>query len=332
MIQIDATSIQDESYSNLQSIARQIQDNWGKESGFFHGFSQSPNFIDKEERQAFSDRIQSVNSRMERIKPFITSYVPGNEPVNYPSKLPEEKRKALLIEELKKFRDEYEELHGLYNAKSDLGRIEDKLFDQISLLEERIFKNTEERLNKVSETVIQHLDTQLKEISNFNSQSRLSESFGDNIEKELKVAKRNERSFMCAFVVVLFLIPYSLYMTETITSNMKETTAYVFQGSLSVSLLVVSLFFFSQYRNYMLIRLRYSHLHGFLGGGATFVSKLINDSSPETKQEINTKLVEMFMSLDDVLKMVQRSKHPTEISLETFENVIDKVSKFRKPD
>lgn len=34
------------------------------------------------------------------------------------------------------------------------------------------------------------------------------------------------------------------------------------------------------------------------------------------------------MSLDDILNMVQKNKHPSELTLDTAEKVFDKVTKF----
>ena len=51
--------------------------------------------------------------------------------------------------------------------------------------------------------------------------------------------------------------------------------------------------------------------------------------NPELKLEVNKKLAELFMSLDDVLHMVSKSRHPTELTLDTAERVFDKINKIK---
>ena len=227
----------------------------------------------------------------------------------------------------------YQALNDYRMQHSTLGRLETQLFIKISELETSISNDIQKCIDELTMTVSNGIKTGINSLMSLKSELRLTEEFGDKIETELKAAKKKEFWFMGCFIFTLVLIPISVLLTSFFTEGVTDViNGYILKGSIAVSLLFVSLFFFSQYRIYMMIRLRYTHLDGFLGGGATFISQLLESDSPELKLEVNKKLAEMFMNLDDMLKVVHKSKHPTELTLETAESVFDKVSKFRKKD
>jgi len=133
---------------------------------------------------------------------------------------------------------------------------------------------------------------------------------------------------MFLFIIAVISIPLFFILTvklSTFTSFTADDLIYI-RGGVTIALAVLSYFFFCQYRLQQLISLRYSHLYGFLGGGATYIGQIAGNDD-EIKKQINTKLAYLFMELDDVFGLVKKNEHPAEKSLEKFSEILAAVLK-----
>ncbi|GAB7222913.1 hypothetical protein VoSk93_21290 [Vibrio owensii] len=325
-------------YKEISTISDDVIQGWGREKKYFDLLINNPDF----EHSTYLQLINNTQEAQIKLNQTKQSFVApmqsrpalhGRTDKNHPSTYDDQKKAQLLIQNIKTFMDAYQTLNDYRMQHSTVGRLETQFFIKISELEMSIFNDTQKRIDELTMTVRNDIKTGISNLLNLKSELGLTKEFGDKIEAELKAAKKKEFWFMACFIFTLILIPISVLATNSFTEGMTDViNSYILKGSIAVSLLFVSLFFFSQYRTYMMIRLRYTHLDGFLGGGATFISQLLESDSRDLKLEVNKKLAEMFMNLDDMLKMVHKSKHPTELTLETAESVFDKVSKFRKKD
>lgn len=321
-------------YKEVNDLTNEIVRDWPNEKTFFNSLIHSPDF----ERPVFQELIKRTDEVHQLLSKLKQSFIPPQgSKINssHPSQFGEDKKSKLLVEKIQVFIENYQALDDYRIGHSSVGRLEEKFLTRISELEESVFGDAQKRIDELTTTVRDDIKTGIDKLLNLKSELGLAEQFGEKIQNELKAAKKKEFLFMSAFIVTLLVIfPIVLLQTYSfahdVTNKVDVSSAYILQGSVSIPLLIISLFFFSQYRTYMMIRLRYTHLDGFLGGGATFLSQLLESDNPEFKLEINKKLAELFMSLDDVLKMVQKSKHPAELTLETAESVFDKLSKFKK--
>lgn len=320
-------------YSELIDQADGVIRDWTIERKYFESLNGKPDF----ERPAYLELVKLTSETFQHLSQLRQNLTPPAQAKitsEHPSQYDEPKKVQLLVEKIEAFMKMYRSLDDYRIRHSSVGRLEEKLLDKVSELEQSVFDEIQKRIEDLTTTVRQDIQTGINDLLNLKSELGLTKEFGGKIESELKAAKNKETLFMKLFIGTLAIIPIVLItiyvLAHSPDASIEAGSIYVLQGSVSVPLLFISLFFFSQYRTYMMIRLRYTHLDGFLGGGATFISQLLEAESPDLKLEVNKKLAEMFMSLDDVLKMVQRSKHPTELTLETAENVFDKISKFRK--
>lgn len=154
----------------------------------------------------------------------------------------------------------------------------------------------------------------------------LEKNFQENIETELDKSKIYRNGFLFLFISSVMAIPMfllSTFLYEPFKALQYNEVIFLRIG-ITMSSAILSYFLYTQYKLYQVISLRYSHLHGFLGGGATFINQLI-DSEDNVKMEINRKMAELFMDLEVVFGEVEKQQHPIEMTLDKAVEVADKV-------
>lgn len=303
--------------STLRAIGHEVVTMWNSEATYFQHQSGHP-FHDHDEYRKLLDTVKANIQNISRS-------------LQLPDNIPQENQQKSLLSVLQSFEISYGELNDYVKHKSTLGRLESALLDRLGQIENSISEDTRDRIDELTDIVKFDIEKGIKDLIGLKSELGLAKQFGGKIQSELHRAKFTEFGFMIAFLTTLLMIPLSNVAILDTFTNIELTAKYIIMGSVSFSMLFISYFFYSQYRTYMMLRLRYTHLDGFLGGGATFLSQLLEAENPDFKLEVNKKLAEMFMSLDDVLQMVHKNKHPTELTLDTAERVFDKVSKFKSP-
>lgn len=314
MIKIDLSSLEKLDLQQLIQPARQVTAEWSKQYNYYTHQAGNPNY----DPNQYQKLLNAVQTNAAGINAFV------QQPAKHANSV------SALLQKLNQFQDSYDELTKYCYMYSEVGRLEDEFFKRLSTLESNIAASTEKKVEELSTTVREDISKGIQDLIGLKSELGLAKQFGEKIQDELKNADSAEKNFFMAFIGVLALIPFlNVFILYKLT-NLEAIEKYIVTGSVTISILVISYFFYAQYRTYLMLRLRYTHLDGFLGGGATFLSQLLEAENPEFKLEVNKKLAEMFMSLDDVLQMVHKSKHPTELTLDTAEKVFDKVSKFKK--
>lgn len=130
------------------------------------------------------------------------------------------------------------------------------------------------------------------------------------------------------FVASLIVIPLFLLISFNVTAinELDLSLQWSVRGTISLTLGLLSWFFFNQYRVSRLILLKFTHLSNFIGGGATFISELIG-LNEEGKKDINKKLANMFIEIDDLMNSIRRSKHPSERAFDSANQLVQSVSK-----
>ena len=202
----------------------------------------------------------------------------------------------------------------------------------IESIKNDVLSRVEEDINKIKDEISEKLDTGIKNLLDLKSELGLAGNFGEQISNELKSSTRQKSVFMTLFISSLLAIPLFIVVTSVITQSfsLTETAEITIKASISITLLFMSYFFFSQYKLYQLISLKYTHLTGFLGGGATFIAQLIESENEELKVEVNRKLADLFMGQDDILGLIQKNRHPSEVSLEQANKIIQNVKAANK--
>lgn len=194
----------------------------------------------------------------------------------------------------------------------------------VELLKSEVLTNIESDLLDLKNDVLTKVDSGIKSVLDLKAELGLEKNFSEKISGEIESSNKLKNRFMKAFIITALLIPVFLICTYLIDSisGLEKVELYFLRFGLSISLGVIALFSYSQYRLYQLVNLRYSHLHGFLGGGATFISQIIGTDQPELKNEINKKLAVLFMELEDIFSLASKTKHPSEKLVEQFESVV----------
>lgn len=314
MIKIDLSALEGLDLQQLLAEARRVSTEWSKQYQYYTQQAGNPNY----DHSQYQKLLNDVQTSATAINTIV------QQPAKHSNSMP------ALQKQLKQFQYSYGELTKYCYMHSDVGRLENEFFERLSNLEDNIAVTTEKKIDELSTAVREDISKGIQDLIGLKSELGLAKQFGGKIQEELKDAKVTEKNFFSAVIACLLLIPLINGVILFSYRSLDLLAKYLLMGSVTLSILFISYFLYAQYRTYMMLRLRYTHLDGFLGGGATFLSQLLEADNPEFKLEVNKKLAEMFMSLDDVLQMVHKSKHPTELTLDTAEKVFDKVSKLKR--
>lgn len=201
--------------------------------------------------------------------------------------------------------------------------------EEIDAVKKEVLQRIESDLLNLKTDVSVQIEEGLNKLVGFNAEMGLEKNFKTNIEIELKKSNRHRIIFLIFFVISVLAIP--IFLASTFIADVFKSLPYseliLLRVGITISAAVLSYFFFSQYKLYQLISLRYSHLFGFLGGGATFINQLI-DGQGNSRDDINKRMAELFMELEMVNGQVKDSQHPIEMTIDKAIEVTEKLSKI----
>ncbi len=201
--------------------------------------------------------------------------------------------------------------------------------EEVDAVKKEVLQRIESDLLNLKADVSVQIEEGLNKLVGFNAEMGLEKNFKTNIETELKKSNRHRIIFLCFFVISILTIP--TFLASTFIADVFQSLPYseliLLRIGITISAAVLSYFFFSQYKLYQLISLRYSHLFGFLGGGATFINQLI-DGQGNSRDDINRRMAELFMELEMVSGQVKDSQHPLEMTINKAIEVTENLSKI----
>ena len=194
---------------------------------------------------------------------------------------------------------------------------------EVESLKSEILKKIENDILNLKSDINSNLEKGINDLVGLKGELGLQKNFKENIEKELLASKLGKYVFLSLFIIAVSSIPVFIWITKEtmIFKDFKDIDLMYLRIGATISLGVLSYFFFSQYRLQQLIGLRYTHLYGFLGGGATYIGQLAGNDE-EVKRAINKKLAYLFIELDDISGLVKKSNHPAETTLEKVSELL----------
>jgi len=201
---------------------------------------------------------------------------------------------------------------------------------EIESLKDEILRNIESDILELKADISTQVEKGINDVLGLKAELGLQKNFQENIDDELRRSTKFRNIFLWSFIIGMLSIPAFLFFSYTnhFLSDYTTLEKYTLRFAYTISVGFLSYFFFGQYRLYQLITLRYSHLNGFLGGGATFISQIIGTEDSEVKKEINKRLAELFMELEEVFGLVKKNNHPADISLEKAGKLIEQLTEL----
>jgi len=204
--------------------------------------------------------------------------------------------------------------------------------EKLRVFKEELLIKIESDVLNLASSVNSKIEEGINDVIGLKSELGLEKNFGENITTELTSSNNSKENFRLLFIGCLMLIPVFLigisYYKESL--NLEIAELYTIKLGILFALTCLSYFFFSQYKLYQMMNLRYSHLNGFLGGGATYLARLVGTENEDVKKEINKKMADLFMQLDDISGLVKKSSHPAEVSLDKLGKLFEQMSKLKK--
>lgn len=204
--------------------------------------------------------------------------------------------------------------------------------DELQAFKKEILESVERDVLNLQANIYSEIEKGINNLVGLKAEMGLEKNFKDNIDVELTNSKKGRKWFFISFIGSVLLIPLTIFFTYKLKlfQTIDVIDLYIIRVGLVLSIGFLSFFLYKQYRLFQIICLRYTHLQGFLGGGATFISQIIGSENTELKQEINKKLAELFMEIELVFGEAQKSSHPAEASLEKTTELLDKISEITK--
>ena len=183
--------------------------------------------------------------------------------------------------------------------------------------------------------MLAEIRTGISEVLGLKAELGLEQNYQQKIDSELTKSIWWRNLYVVLFVVFLLLGPVVLFFTffSNQVTALTEYEKWFIRIALGITLVALTYFFFNQYRLYQLISLRYSHMNGFLGGGATFVSQIIGSEDRALKAQMNREMASLFMDLNDIYGLVRKDNHPMDKTADRLEGVVkEAISSVNKAD
>ena len=195
-------------------------------------------------------------------------------------------------------------------------------------LKQEILAKVDSDLANLANTFELQITEGIQNLIDLKAEYKLQDTFAVSVRKEKEAANTERKIYLGLFILSVLLIPIFLLASFSIDKlNLLDISLqWSVRITISITLGLLSLFFFNQYRVSRLILLKYTHLNNFIGGGATFISELIG-LNEDSKRDINKKLANMFIEIDDLMNSIRRSKHPSEKAMDSAKKLIDSVTK-----
>lgn len=200
--------------------------------------------------------------------------------------------------------------------------------ESVEELKQEILAKVDSDLANLANTFELQISKGIQNLIDLKAEYRLQDTFAMSVKKEKDAANTERKIYLGLFIASLFLIPTFLLISFSLDriNKLDISLQWSVRVTISITLGLLSLFFFNQYRVSRLILLKYTHLNNFIGGGATFISELIG-LNEDSKREVNKKLANMFIEIDDLMNSIRQSKHPSEKVVDSANKLIESVTK-----
>ncbi|MDB1122844.1 hypothetical protein [Vibrio algarum] len=210
------------------------------------------------------------------------------------------------------------------------------VMEEVQIFKSQVLLEMQNEIQSLTISVQSKVDEGIKQLLGLKSELGLQKNFGENIKSELESSTKSKKFYLWAFILILALMPVNTLIISKLTmidagaSNAMIIQSYIGRVVGAISMLALSYFFFSQFKLHQMMELRYTHLSGFLGGGATYISTLVGTEDIEIKKEINKQLAGLFMQLDEVSSLVKKNNHPADVSIEGMIKLLEQINKVAK--
>jgi len=227
---------------------------------------------------------------------------------------------------------------GFFNQISpDFKKIDDLLekirpkyehSESVEELKKEIISKVDSDLANLANNFQMQITEGIQNLIDLKAEYKLQDTFAVSIKKEKDAANKERKIYLGSFILSVISIPIFLLISFSIErlNQLDISLQWSVRVTISITLGLLSLFFFNQYKVSRLILLKYTHLNNFIGGGATFISELIG-LNEDTKRDVNKKLADMFIEIDDLMNIIRRSKHPSERAIDSANKLINSVTK-----
>ncbi len=180
----------------------------------------------------------------------------------------------------------------------------------------------EELLNKISEGI--------DDVLNLKNELKITGTFKERIEKQLTDSPQKAKTYFGWFIASVVLLCILLVGSFFIPSlkSLEWYASLALRASVALPIFWISQTLYNNYKYYRVAEMKYDHLDRLLGGGASEITRMIDDH--EAKALAYHRLSELFLDIQDLTGIVSSDKHPTQKSLNEATEMIKQVKAITK--
>ncbi|WP_036380060.1 hypothetical protein [Muricauda sp. MAR_2010_75] len=297
--------------ASLQQMANEIQQRFAQKRSYFHQIRNSP-FITNDNWNELNKKIVEFDTTQFKAWNQQWSNVSRQQNLNS------------YINHFDKGVEIFGELEDLVNDISP--KFEHS--ESVEALKEEILTKVDNDINSLASEIKKQVEDGIQDLVALKAEYKLQDTFAESVKAQKTNSEKQKNRFFNLFVSSVILIPL-MVLSSFLIPKVNDLEIW-FQWSIrllvSITLGILSVFLYNQYKIYHLIHLKYSHLYNFIGGGATFVAELVG-LEESLKKEFNKKVANMFIDIDDILMSIRKAKHPSENLSETSSKTLDSVMK-----
>jgi len=194
----------------------------------------------------------------------------------------------------------------------------------VESLKAEMLRNIETDFLSLKSEMSSSINAGINNVLDLKAELGLEKNFQEKIVSELGTSRNWRNFYVFVFVLSLLLGPFLLLVTffSNQFDALATTEKWVLRAAVTLTFFALTLFFFSQYKLYQLMSIKYSQMNAFLGGGASFITQMLDSENQTTKTQVNQKIANLFMELDDVYGLVRKDSHPVEASADRVERIV----------
>lgn len=312
-MQYDKSELLGKSGTDLQVAAQRVKQKFDVRRQFFHSKRNLVPDVDRWER--LNQLLTDIDAK--HYTPFNQTFMAVVKAENADKLIEHFDTLAKEFSEIEKVLPEY-----VPTESREAFEVNEFKKEVMSRIEEDIFNLKSEIASSVKDGI--------SSLLTLKGELGLQKNYKEAMDNELSKTRIAKRLFMGAFIVCVLAIPVLLYFSFTLDAFKGQETIhlYVLRSGATVSLALLSYFFFHQYRLYQLIGLRYTHLQGLLGGGATFIGEIIGSENKDVRHEINRKMADLFMDFENISGIAREANHPIDLSSKKTAELLEQATKL----
>ncbi|TGK77694.1 hypothetical protein EHQ24_18835 [Leptospira noumeaensis] len=185
-------------------------------------------------------------------------------------------------------------------------------------------------LELIKESFTDKVNQGIEKILNIKSELELEGDFGKSISSNKKSSMIGKWFFFTLFLATLigYGLTISLIQFQDYFKALDNFDKIAFRISISIPFALIIYFFWTQYKFYNILSLRYSHLSSFIGGGISHLNQLLINY-PNLQEQTTSKITNLFTDISDILNLINKTKS-SPVDIKDLSEALNRIGEITK--